>query len=92
MKQAKEMCSRGGFNLCKFISHKREVIRQINELDRADGVKTLHLVSLLIERTLGVQWCIEIDSFKFRIILKDRPLTRRGILATVCSIYDPLGL
>ena len=28
----------------------------------------------------------------FRITLKDLPLTRRGILATVSSIYDPLGL
>lgn len=44
-----------------------------------------------IERVLGIQWCIEKDSFQFRIVLKDRPCTRRGILSTVSSIYDPLG-
>ena len=33
---------------------------------------------------------IEKDSFQFRIVLKDRPCTRRGILSTVSSIYDPL--
>ena len=44
-----------------------------------------------MERALGVQWCIERGSFQFRIILKDRPCTRRGILSTVSSIYDPLG-
>ena len=40
---------------------------------------------------LGVEWNIENDAFKFRITLKDKPLTRRGILSTVSSIYDPLG-
>ena len=32
-----------------------------------------------------------LDCFKFSIILKDQPLTRRGVLATVASVYDPLG-
>ncbi|KAK3730889.1 hypothetical protein QZH41_002984 [Actinostola sp. cb2023] len=45
-----------------------------------------------IERALGVQWCVESDTFQFRITLKDRPFTRRGILATVSSVFDPLGL
>ena len=45
-----------------------------------------------IERALGVTWCIESDSFKFRINLSDTPLTRRGILSSISSIYDPLGL
>ena len=44
-----------------------------------------------MERALGVQWCVETDSFQFRITLKDKPLTRRGVLSTVSSFYDPLG-
>ena len=44
-----------------------------------------------IERALGVQWCVESDTFQFRIVLCDRPLTRRGILSTINSVYDPLG-
>jgi len=47
---------------------------------------------LPVERALGLNWSIENDSFSFRIILKDGTLTRRGILATVSSVYDPLGL
>ena len=31
------------------------------------------------------------DTFQLRIALKDRPCTRRGILSTVSSIFDPLG-
>ena len=41
---------------------------------------------------LSVEWNIENDAFKFRITLKDKPLMRRGILSTVSSIYDLLGL
>lgn len=44
-----------------------------------------------MERALGVQWCIESDTFNFTISLRDRPCTRRGILSTISSIYDPLG-
>ncbi|XP_028403933.1 uncharacterized protein LOC114526520 [Dendronephthya gigantea] len=89
--QTKEMCSHGGFNLHKFVSNKKEVIKEIPEEDRAKTVKNLDLDVLPVERVLGIQWCIEVDSFEFRILLQDRPLTRRGILATVSSIYDPMG-
>lgn len=44
-----------------------------------------------IERDLGVEWCITSDSFKFRVLVKPNPLTRRGVLSTVASVYDPLG-
>ena len=33
-----------------------------------------------------------LDCLGFSIVLKDQPLTRRGVLATVASVYDPLGL
>ena len=41
---------------------------------------------------MGVHWCIESGAFKFRIELKDKPCTRRDILATISKIFDPLGL
>jgi len=46
---------------------------------------------LPIERALGIQWCVESDKFQVCLALKDQPMTRRGILSTVASIYDPLG-
>ena len=91
--KTKEMCRRGGFNLHKFTSNKREVIEAIPVEDRAKGIKELNIEKdeLPMERALGVGWCIESDAFKFRIVMQDRPLTRRGILSTVSSVYDPLG-
>ena len=86
------MCRKGGVRLCKFVSNKREIIDHLAPDDRVKDLKDTDLVSdkLPIERALGITWCIESDSFKFRIALKDRPLTRRGILSSVSSLYDPL--
>jgi hypothetical protein len=46
---------------------------------------------LRVERALGVQWYIKSDSFGFIITLKDKPVTRTGILSTISSVYDLLG-
>ena len=93
IKDAKEMCRKGGFGLHKIASNKKEVIDAIPAEERAEEIRNKEFDSeaLPIERTLGVEWCVDKDSFQFRITLKDRPCTRRGILSTVSSIYDPLG-
>ncbi|XP_028517140.1 uncharacterized protein LOC110246561 [Exaiptasia diaphana] len=90
----KQLCKRGGFRLHKFTSNSKTVIETIAEEDRAKGIKNIDLDKqpLPLERVLGVEWCTESDNLKFRITLKDKPLTRRGVLATISSIYDPLGL
>ena len=93
IEDTKSIFARGGMRLHKFISNSKEVIAKIAPEDRAKGVKDLDLHSCIlpIERALGVQWCVESDTFQFRIVLQDKPLTRRGILSTVSSVYDPLG-
>ncbi len=89
----RDLCSQGGFNLTKFISNNREVLEAVPSDWRSPSVVNLDLGRPLpIERALGVQWCVENDTFQFRITLQDRPLTRTGILGTISSIYDPLGL
>ena len=44
-----------------------------------------------LEQTLGICWAIKSDCFLFDTNLKTNPDTRRGILSTIASIYDPLG-
>jgi len=87
-------CAKGGFSLSKIISNKRRVLETIPNEKRSKAVKSLDLShdNLPIERALGVQWCVETYLLGFRITLKDKPLTRRGILATISSVYDPLGI
>ena len=89
----RKMCAAGGFKLTKFVSNDREVIASIPKEERANGIKNIDLDQsrLPIERALGISWNIENDQIEFRITLRDQPLTRRGILATISSVYDPLG-
>ena len=93
IKQTKELCARGGLRLHKFISNSKEVISAIPPEDRSSPLKNLNLGHdrLPIQRALGVQWCVETDTFQLRITVQDTPLTRRSILSTVSSVYDPLG-
>ncbi|KAK0144597.1 hypothetical protein N1851_017050 [Merluccius polli] len=87
------LCAAGGFRLTKWISNSRAVLASVHEDDRAKEFKELDLEKdcLPIERALGVQWCVESDMLKFRVSIQNKPLTRRGLLSMVSTIYDPLG-
>ncbi|KAI3369223.1 hypothetical protein L3Q82_007506 [Scortum barcoo] len=90
----KALLQKGGFNLTKWISNSRKTLAAIPDKDRAKEVKDLDLDqdSLPLERALGVQWCVQSDCFQFKIIIHDKPPTRRNILSVVSSVYDPLGI
>lgn len=88
-----EICHQGGFHLSKWVSNSRTVLAAVPPEDRAKEVKKLDLNKdqLPMERALGLQWCVQSDTFKFNITISERVHTRRGILSMVSSIYDPLG-
>ena len=91
--ELRSMLAKGGFRLTKWSSNSRKLLNSIPEKERAQGFQDLDLDedNLPMERALGIQWCAESDQFRFKINLKDRPLTRRGLLSLVSSIFDPLG-
>ena len=93
IKSTKDMCSKGGITLHKFLSNSKEVMATIPQESRAKAVQDLNLLhdKLPVERALGIFWCVESDTFQFRITLKDLSATKRGVLSTINSIYDPLG-
>ncbi|XP_037400478.1 uncharacterized protein LOC119265102 [Pygocentrus nattereri] len=93
VKEARELCSTGNLRLHKFISNSKEVLATIPKEKCAEAAtdKDLALGELQIERALGVQWCVTSDEFQFRVVIKDKPFTRRGVLSTVASVFDPLG-
>ena len=93
IKASQAICSKACLRLRKIVSNKKEVLGAFPVDDHSKEIKELNLAvdPLPIERALGVMWCAESDSSRFRIELHDRPLTRRGVLSTIGSIYDPNG-
>ena len=93
IKDCQQMCAQDKLRLHKFASNKKEVIEALPAEDRAKELKTLDFRydSMPVQRSLGTYWCVESDTLGFRIELKDKPLTRRVILSTISSIYDPLA-
>ena len=91
IEKTKTLCKKAGFRLHKIISNSKEVIPRE---ERAKGIQDLDRTCevLSVEKALGVQYCVESDTLQFRIELTDRPFTRRGILSTVSSVFDPLGV
>ncbi|XP_072168946.1 uncharacterized protein [Diadema setosum] len=86
-----KLLKKGGFRLTKWLSNDMDVLASIPQEERAQSVVDLDLDHLPIERTLGVLWNVETDDFGFKVHLKEKPATRRGILSMVSSLYDPLG-
>ena len=91
VKMLTELLSRGGFSLTKWMSNDREVLASIPSSRRAKSVVNLDLDEMPTEHALGVQWKVQTDEFCFKVIAKERPPTRRGILSAASSVYDPLG-
>ena len=87
-----DILHQGGFRLTKFMSSSKRVLSEIPCQRRAKPELNLDLDKLPIERALGVRWFVETDEIGFDIKHLLRPETKRGILSTVCSLYDPLGL
>ena len=87
------MYNEGEFNLTKFVSNSKEVQHSIPETCRKNGVRDKDLgCKLPDEQVFGIMWNVKADTLGFKITIKENPLTRRGMLSTLISIYDPLGL
>ena len=92
IKKMRLMCLEGGFNLMKFGSNSKRVLLSIPEEHRKAGMKNEELIgSLPEEPEFGFLWKTEDDLLGFKVSIKDKPTTRRGILSILSSIYDPLG-
>lgn len=66
----------------------------IKEEERGKDIRCLDLDEdqLPVDRALGLQWSMEDDTFRFGVIIPEKPHTRRGLLSMVSSVFDPSGI
>ena len=89
--QLRLLLSKGGFRLTKWLSNSRKVIETIPQSKRSKLVKEFRFGELPAERAFGVLWNIELDTFGFAIMVKNKPFTRRGIVSChLCTINSGL--
>ncbi|XP_071944669.1 uncharacterized protein [Antedon mediterranea] len=83
----------GGVRLHKISSNIQEVLNAFEREDIAKEIRDFNVEEggAPIQRSLGLQWRLFEDVFTFHINPEEKPFTKRGVLATINSIYDPLG-
>ena len=81
-------------HLHKFVSKQKAVIDAFSAEDCVLVIKDLDFrgKNAPTQRSLGLVWEIVSDTFTFSVSTMDKPFTGRGVLATVNSVFDPLGL
>ena len=89
MNDAKALTNKGNLVLHKFQSNDPEVAAALG----CDGPTTKQFSSCgEVSRALGLIWDIQKDVFRFADKSSDsKPHTRRGVLSTIASVFDPLG-
>ena len=85
--------SEGSIRLHKIASNDARVLRAFSADDLATDIASvnLELSETPPQRSLGVRWDIAHDVFTFHVSDVVHPFTKRGVLATVNSLYDPFG-
>ncbi|XP_044181476.1 uncharacterized protein LOC122962433 [Acropora millepora] len=94
LQNTQAMLATAQLRLHKAVSNSVFVMEALPEEDRGKSIRDLDLQhdSLPTQRSLGVHWDLEGDAFTFKVVLPERPYTRRGVLSVINSVYDPLGL
>lgn len=94
LKAAQDMLAVSNLRLHKIASNCPVVMQAFPSTDHAKDLKDLDLAvdSLPVQRSLGLSWDLANDTFTFQVADSQKPFTRRGVLATINSLFDPLGL
>lgn len=93
LKSTRDMLAESNIRLNKIASNYSSVMNAFPPEERANDLKDLELSTepLPIQRSLGLSWNLQTDSFTFQVAQHTKPFTRRGVLSAVNSLYDPLG-
>nr|XP_055029189.1 uncharacterized protein LOC129418268 [Misgurnus anguillicaudatus] len=93
LQKTQKMLAESNLRLHKIASNSSKVMEAFPASDLAKDIKSLDLDNdpLPVQRSLGISWSLESDTFTFQVSKEQKPFTKRGVLSTVNSLYDPLG-
>ncbi|KAJ8364811.1 hypothetical protein SKAU_G00136420 [Synaphobranchus kaupii] len=94
LQRTQSSLAESNLRLHKFVSNRKRVMESFSPDDCAPVIKDLDLSgeNTPTQWSLGLLWEISSDTFTYSASTVDKPFTRRGVLSTVNSIFDPLGL
>lgn len=83
----------GRLRLHKIASNSVEILQHFKSTDLSKDLIGLNITQddLPEQRSLGIAWNIEDDTFIFRVNKDPKPFTRRGVLSVINSLFDPIG-
>ncbi|KAK6168072.1 hypothetical protein SNE40_021971 [Patella caerulea] len=87
-----KLCEKGGINLIKFNSNSKEVLSTFPAEKLEEKTIDLDFDQLSKTKALGIQWNVENDTLGFDVVDLQKPNTMRGVLSTICSVFDPLNI
>ena len=87
-----ETLQTGGFRVRKWTSNSPELIKRLPETLRETKDDITSQDEEYKTKALGIVWRPNPDSFVFTVKLADKPpITKRGVLSEITSLFDPLG-
>jgi hypothetical protein len=93
LSDARIVLNRFNIRIHKFLSSHPDVLAAFPASEHAEDIASVSFDDAPVQRTLGVQWVMQCDSFV--ITRAEGPTfqapTMRGLLSTVNGIFDPIG-
>ncbi|XP_072554180.1 uncharacterized protein [Paramormyrops kingsleyae] len=93
LRKTRDILAKSNLRLHKIAANRKEILEAFPSQDHAKDLKDLDLEAdvLPMQRSLGLLWDLKRDCFTFNVSEETKPFTRRGVLSTINSLYDPLG-
>ena len=84
----------GKIRLHKISSNSVDVMEAFSADDLEKNIRSIQICSeeLPVQQSLGLAWDLNYDTLTFNSPIQGNPFTKRGLLSTVNSLFDPLGL
>ncbi|XP_076656372.1 uncharacterized protein LOC143361016 [Halictus rubicundus] len=99
-REVTEIHRRGGFQMCGWTSNSDAVMKEMSGGNVTSGTVQLTAKERRASKTLGLYWDAMSDTFSFNtnkmqnavsVPLQEKGITKREMVRTIMSIFDPLG-